>query len=328
MPVISPGHIRAKVLHCEHSSFLRAPTDAVGAFRLLQRYKTRLKAQNDEGHLKELDYIEHILDSPAFQSQLKEEPSYFGVDRERAVEKGSLSEEMGINGVSSPSKQVGGKTWRVFQFPSPPDGRHSSESESGSVGGHNTWRRVKRRNEKQASAVPAEDLIVEDSEETVQRQPLHLHASPQRRSLEPERRKEGLSSISGSALAAAAGEETKKSHFARKAKSEPNILDSVDSDCQSTSPGTPTRHPGGWSPTTRGDPTRYESVNADSEKEIIMVSLHRPRSGGLGFSVVGLKSDNHRELGTFIQDIQPGSIADRWEGLGWGQREKGEGELG
>ncbi|XP_034019902.1 multiple PDZ domain protein isoform X2 [Thalassophryne amazonica] len=39
------------------------------------------------------------------------------------------------------------------------------------------------------------------------------------------------------------------------------------------------------------------------------VELQKPASGGLGFSVVGLKSENHGELGIFIQEIQPGSVA-------------------
>ncbi|XP_029310521.1 LOW QUALITY PROTEIN: multiple PDZ domain protein [Cottoperca gobio] len=40
------------------------------------------------------------------------------------------------------------------------------------------------------------------------------------------------------------------------------------------------------------------------------VDLLKPESGGLGFSVVGLKSENRGELGIFIQEIQPGSVAD------------------
>ncbi|XP_075999928.1 multiple PDZ domain protein isoform X2 [Genypterus blacodes] len=40
------------------------------------------------------------------------------------------------------------------------------------------------------------------------------------------------------------------------------------------------------------------------------VELQKPVSGGLGFSVVGLKSENRGELGIFIQEIQPGSVAD------------------
>ncbi|XP_077598686.1 multiple PDZ domain protein [Stigmatopora nigra] len=40
------------------------------------------------------------------------------------------------------------------------------------------------------------------------------------------------------------------------------------------------------------------------------VDLQKPASGGLGFSVVGLKSENRGELGIFIQEIQAGSVAD------------------
>ncbi|XP_077962416.1 multiple PDZ domain protein isoform X27 [Gasterosteus aculeatus] len=40
------------------------------------------------------------------------------------------------------------------------------------------------------------------------------------------------------------------------------------------------------------------------------VDLQKPVSGGLGFSVVGLKSENRGELGIFIQEIQQGSVAD------------------
>lgn len=39
------------------------------------------------------------------------------------------------------------------------------------------------------------------------------------------------------------------------------------------------------------------------------LELQKPVSGGLGFSVVGLKSENRGELGIFIQEIQPGSVA-------------------
>ncbi|TRY90515.1 hypothetical protein DNTS_002647, partial [Danionella cerebrum] len=43
---------------------------------------------------------------------------------------------------------------------------------------------------------------------------------------------------------------------------------------------------------------------------LTQVDLLKPASGGLGFSVVGLCSDNHGELGIFIQEIQPESLAD------------------
>ncbi|XP_074994525.1 multiple PDZ domain protein isoform X2 [Calonectris borealis] len=41
------------------------------------------------------------------------------------------------------------------------------------------------------------------------------------------------------------------------------------------------------------------------------VELIKPLSGGLGFSVVGLKSENRGELGIFVQEIQEGSVAHR-----------------
>ncbi|KAM9827628.1 multiple PDZ domain protein [Neosynchiropus ocellatus] len=44
------------------------------------------------------------------------------------------------------------------------------------------------------------------------------------------------------------------------------------------------------------------------------VELQKPSSGGLGFSVVGLKSENCGELGIFIQEIQPGSVAHSSDG--------------
>ncbi|XP_075968545.1 multiple PDZ domain protein isoform X2 [Anarhichas minor] len=52
-------------------------------------------------------------------------------------------------------------------------------------------------------------------------------------------------------------------------------------------------------------------VNAMAQGRCVtQVDLQKPESGGLGFSVVGLKSENRGELGIFIQEIQPGSVAD------------------
>lgn len=39
------------------------------------------------------------------------------------------------------------------------------------------------------------------------------------------------------------------------------------------------------------------------------VDLVKPVSGGLGFSVVGLRNENRGELGIFVQEIQTGSVA-------------------
>ncbi|XP_035769455.1 multiple PDZ domain protein [Neolamprologus brichardi] len=47
----------------------------------------------------------------------------------------------------------------------------------------------------------------------------------------------------------------------------------------------------------------------DQGRYVTHVDLQKPVSGGLGFSVVGLKSENRGELGIFIQEIQPGSVA-------------------
>ncbi|XP_075445272.1 multiple PDZ domain protein [Ascaphus truei] len=46
-------------------------------------------------------------------------------------------------------------------------------------------------------------------------------------------------------------------------------------------------------------------------RQIETLDLVKPPSGGLGFSVVGLKSENRGELGIFVQEIQEGSVAHR-----------------
>lgn len=46
-------------------------------------------------------------------------------------------------------------------------------------------------------------------------------------------------------------------------------------------------------------------------REIETVKLMKPEQGGLGFSVVGLKSENRGELGIFIQEIQREGVAGR-----------------
>ena len=47
-------------------------------------------------------------------------------------------------------------------------------------------------------------------------------------------------------------------------------------------------------------------------REIDVLELVKPEEGGLGFSVVGLKSESKVELGIFVQGIQPGGVADRY----------------
>uniref|UniRef100_A0A3Q3IWZ6 Multiple PDZ domain crumbs cell polarity complex component n=1 Tax=Monopterus albus TaxID=43700 RepID=A0A3Q3IWZ6_MONAL len=53
----------------------------------------------------------------------------------------------------------------------------------------------------------------------------------------------------------------------------------------------------------------YVCVCMTQGRYVTRVELQKPVSGGLGFSVVGLKSENRGELGIFIQEIQPGSVA-------------------
>lgn len=46
-------------------------------------------------------------------------------------------------------------------------------------------------------------------------------------------------------------------------------------------------------------------------RDIVMITLHKSENTSLGFSVVGLKSENKGELGIFVQEIQPDGIAAR-----------------
>ncbi|XP_032600497.1 multiple PDZ domain protein isoform X9 [Taeniopygia guttata] len=51
--------------------------------------------------------------------------------------------------------------------------------------------------------------------------------------------------------------------------------------------------------------------NMSQGRLVETIDLIKPLSGGLGFSVVGLKSENRGELGIFVQEIQEGSVAHR-----------------
>ncbi|KAJ7410014.1 Multiple PDZ domain protein [Willisornis vidua] len=51
--------------------------------------------------------------------------------------------------------------------------------------------------------------------------------------------------------------------------------------------------------------------NMSQGRLVETIELNKPVSGGLGFSVVGLKSENRGELGIFVQEIQEGSVAHR-----------------
>jgi len=45
-------------------------------------------------------------------------------------------------------------------------------------------------------------------------------------------------------------------------------------------------------------------------RETEYITLEKSQDSSLGFSVVGLESDNRGELGIFVQEIQPGTITD------------------
>lgn len=50
---------------------------------------------------------------------------------------------------------------------------------------------------------------------------------------------------------------------------------------------------------------------SDQGRHVEVFELLKPACGGLGFSVVGLRSENRGELGIFVQEIQEGSVAHR-----------------
>ncbi|XP_074053617.1 multiple PDZ domain protein isoform X7 [Macrotis lagotis] len=74
-------------------------------------------------------------------------------------------------------------------------------------------------------------------------------------------------------------------------------------------------HMGSRSPQINGKPSGDEFdqqiKNMAQGRPIEIFELIKPTSGGLGFSVVGLKSENRGELGIFVQEIQEGSVAQR-----------------
>uniref|UniRef100_A0A6Q2Z3K5 Multiple PDZ domain crumbs cell polarity complex component n=1 Tax=Esox lucius TaxID=8010 RepID=A0A6Q2Z3K5_ESOLU len=58
-------------------------------------------------------------------------------------------------------------------------------------------------------------------------------------------------------------------------------------------------------------PEEFEHVirSMAQGRYVTHVELVKPLSGGLGFSVLGLRSEHRGELGIFVQEIQPGSVA-------------------
>ncbi|XP_035579401.1 multiple PDZ domain protein isoform X4 [Zalophus californianus] len=72
---------------------------------------------------------------------------------------------------------------------------------------------------------------------------------------------------------------------------------------------------GSGTPHINGKPTcdEFDQLikNMAQGRHIEVFELLKPPCGGLGFSVVGLRSENRGELGIFVQEIQEGSVAHR-----------------
>ncbi|KAM9094648.1 multiple PDZ domain protein isoform X18 [Sarcophilus harrisii] len=107
------------------------------------------------------------------------------------------------------------------------------------------------------------------------------------------------------------GEFSQLPHFASSGHptsyNEPYLLGQNNGDFES--------HMGTSIPQINGKPSGDEFdqliKNMAQGRPIEIFELVKPASGGLGFSVVGLKSENRGELGIFVQEIQEGSVAQR-----------------
>ena len=170
------------------------------------------------------------------------------------------------------------------------DRRLSSGSESGSK--EHTWLRLKKRKEKQIIST-SKDIAEEEREGNsgVDKVSKGFFKFPK----------------STSTLAVGPAEKNRYSESNRKAKSFSNLQESddcleVDENVTQTVSESWNSHP----PDTQS-PGVVTPIHHD--REILSVSLHKPKQGGLGFSVVGLRSDH--KVGTFVQEIQPGGVAYR-----------------
>jgi len=72
------------------------------------------------------------------------------------------------------------------------------------------------------------------------------------------------------------------------------------------------KHPVEHEKTTAGLDTVEELLKQDARsRKVELVELYKVEGGSLGFGVVGLRSDLRGELGIFVQEIQPGGLADK-----------------
>ena len=162
--------------------------------------------------------------------------------------------------------------------------RHS-ETESGSgSSGHDTWLKVKKRNEKRNSDVKEEQTIEGEAVDTQNTSSSKLHS--QRRTTDSD---------------IAASEGIHLPQIRKKIMSVPDILE------QEEAPHSRDRERH-WDPRTKGDPTRNHTVEEDSGNcQLISVTLLKDPDQGFGFSVAGLSGESR----TFINNITPEGAAER-----------------
>jgi len=66
-----------------------------------------------------------------------------------------------------------------------------------------------------------------------------------------------------------------------------------------------------WTPKSRNEDFNSVIQQMAQGRQIEYIDIERPSSGGLGFSVVALRSQNLGEVDILVKEVQPGSIADR-----------------
>ncbi|XP_035571760.2 inaD-like protein isoform X2 [Canis lupus dingo] len=66
-----------------------------------------------------------------------------------------------------------------------------------------------------------------------------------------------------------------------------------------------------WTPKSGNEDFNSVIQQMAQGRQIEYIDIERPSTGGLGFSVVALRSQNLGEVDIFVKEVQPGSIADR-----------------
>ncbi|XP_019060221.1 inaD-like protein [Fukomys damarensis] len=80
---------------------------------------------------------------------------------------------------------------------------------------------------------------------------------------------------------------------------------------------TATSGPSAWTPQSQsGGEDFHTTVERLAQgRQIEYIVIERPPAGGLGFSVVALRSQQPREVDVFVKEVHPGSVADRGQRL-------------